>query len=543
MSFLKGLFGGRESKEPITEEDTTLANPDELEAPFVEGEKRKGVIRPIEVDPNKEFVYVLESKLPYNKEGGLLVPRQEKFSRFTLDKSTLVVADKVATAAELRDPCLLEGETSTSKTSSIEYLAMRTNNEVVRLNLNGQTDTSELIGKFVPNDGKLELEFGQATKHPELLTPESRAILIAANSEGRGLSLLESQKIGKLEGIEAPDWRWQDGIVPKGMKKGWWVILDEINLAEPQVLERINPVIERNPSLTLSELGDQKIEDDAKDPEHRLNPNFRIFATMNPAEYSGRAAMSPAYKDRWTSYIYADPPTEKDYFDMAINTVYGEQPKVQIRNIEYQDGQSTPLEHINEVPNMREFLARLARFEVKLEELARSRQIGKGRKEKYVFTRRGLIEFFEFLSHKTIVDRKEGKTKTIANAPKEVIQRAIQYYFLDKIAGKEDLKKVTDILDAVGISESTWTVEFTEAAEGKFLKEPEEEKKEKEEEREKGKKSFEVGDRVKIASETSYTAHKGSIGEVISVPSDGEYEVKVDRCRHTFPAKHLTKFD
>ena len=35
------------------------------------------------------------------------------------------------------------------------------------------------------------------------------------------------------------------------MKNGWWVLLDEVNLAEPQILERINSVLETDPGLAL----------------------------------------------------------------------------------------------------------------------------------------------------------------------------------------------------------------------------------------------------------------------------------------------------
>ena len=47
--------------------------------------------------------------------------------------------------------------------------------------------------------------------------------------------------------ISSPFWRWQDGLVVQAMKHGWWVLLDEVNLAEPQILERLNSVLERDP--------------------------------------------------------------------------------------------------------------------------------------------------------------------------------------------------------------------------------------------------------------------------------------------------------
>jgi MoxR-like ATPase len=499
----------------------------------------KQPLPPIETDEQSEKTYVLESAVPYNNEGGPLVPRKEKFAHFTIDRSTLVVLDKIATAAELGDPCLLEGETSTSKTSSIEYLAMRTNHELVRINLNGQTDTSELIGKYVPNDGKLQIDFEQALKNPDLLKEESRSILKAANSEGRGLTLLESQKIAAHEGIDSPDWRWQDGIVPQGMRKGWWIILDEINLAEPQILERINSVLERNPSLTISEQGNTKIEGEGEG-ENKLDPRFRIFATMNPAEYSGRQPMSPAYKDRWTSYIYVDPPSVRDYLAMGVNMVYGEQPKVDIRGTIYQAEASKPLERIREVPNMREFLAKLAQFEVKLEEMAKNREIGKGRKEKYIFTRRGLIEFFEFLEQKTIYDRKNGESYDVTERPKEIVLRGLQYYFLDKIAGREDLKKVTDLMGAIGISETNWTVEFTEKAEKSALKQASQSSESQTEEQENAE--LRKGDSVRIAEVNTINRHGGQTGTILAVLEDGRFQVRIEEgCTHEYVLADLEK--
>lgn len=441
------------------------------EPPIIETKKTRGQgpLLPIERDPKHNQVYVLDSVVPLRPEPGPETPKDNDFRHFTIDKTTLLVIDKIATAVEMHSPCLLEGETSTSKTSSIQYLANRTNHEVIRANMNGQSDTSELIGKFVPNDGQLRLSFKQMLEHPELLKETSRAIIAGAQAKKRALTMFESQQIADLQNLKVPDWRWQDGVIPRAMREGKWVILDEINLAEPQILERINPVLERNPSLTITEDSGQKIEAGSQD-EAALHPDFRIFATMNPAEYQGRSPMSPAYKDRWTSYLYATRPTQADWLAMGMNVVYGEQPKVTIRDQAYQAPDSEPIDRVREVPNFREFLERLATVQTKIEELSRTRSIGKGNKEPFVFTRRGLIEFFQFLSTKTLHDRARGKTKDILTAPKEIIQRALEDKFSDKVAkSEEDRKKVDDLLDTNGIGPTQWAVEFTKEAEEEYL--------------------------------------------------------------------------
>ena len=431
---------------------------------------------PLEVDEGAGSVYVLETQLPLNPVGGESavsehVPDLKKFEYFTLEKRTLEVIEKIALAVSLSEPCLLEGETSTSKTSCIEYLAALTRMPVLRMNLNGQTDTSELIGKFVPHDGRLQINFENALRHPEILTETSKSILERANKEGRPLTLIESQKIGAEQGIKAPDWRWQDGLVPEAMKKGYWLILDEINLAEPQVLERINPVLERHPSLTISENGGLKIGGKSAVPVH---PGFRIFATMNPAEYSGRQPMSPAYKDRWTAYKYVEIPSAQDYEDMLNFMVYGVQPAVTSHDKQYRREQKKGLhERLAAIPNFNKFLPLLASFHKKLEVLMQTSQIGKGRKEKYIITRRTLIEFLGYLEQIRLTDRATKKQMGIEEMPKEIILRALEYYYTDKVrAVKEggdlhdDFKKLNDLLDAVGISRAQWKVpEFTKPPE------------------------------------------------------------------------------
>ena len=76
---------------------------------------------------------------------------------------------------------------------------------------------------------------------------------------------------------------WQDGPLVEAMKCGDVFILDEINLAEDAVIERLNSVLENSRTLTLAERGSQK--EDGEDDSNVVvvaHPNFRFLATMNP---------------------------------------------------------------------------------------------------------------------------------------------------------------------------------------------------------------------------------------------------------------------
>lgn len=192
-----------------------------------------------------------------------------------------------------------------------------------------------------------------------------------------------------------------------------------------------------------------------------LNPNFRIFATMNPAEYTGRQPMSPAYKDRWVNYKYIQPPTEKDYLAMMVLMVYGEQPEVIIRGQKYAASRVESLfQTLPTIPNFRGFLAKVAKFQAAIERLSRQREIGRNKKEPYIFTRRGLIEFLGYLENKSMIDRKTKKQVTVADVPEILVTRALEYYYLDKLSHPDDLKKVQDQLDLIGISAARWTHKF-----------------------------------------------------------------------------------
>lgn len=63
------------------------------------------------------------------------------------------------------------------------------------------------------------------------------------------------------------------------MRKGYWIVLDELNLAPTDVLEALNRLLDDNRELLIAET--QEVV--------RAHPRFMLFATQNPPGlYGGR---------------------------------------------------------------------------------------------------------------------------------------------------------------------------------------------------------------------------------------------------------------
>ncbi|CAG8447499.1 16137_t:CDS:10 [Dentiscutata erythropus] len=149
-------------------------------------------------------------------------------------------------------PVLLQGPTSAGKTSMIHYLAQRTNHRFMRINNHEHTDLQEYLGSYV------------------------------TNSEG------------KLE--------YQEGALVEAVRKGYWLVLDELNLAPTDVLEALNRLLDDNRELFIPET------------QEMIKPHsdFMLFATQNPSGlYAGRKALSRAFRNRFVEIHFNDIPEEE----------------------------------------------------------------------------------------------------------------------------------------------------------------------------------------------------------------------------------------
>ncbi|KAF7308633.1 Midasin [Mycena chlorophos] len=149
-----------------------------------------------------------------------------------------------------RFPVLIEGPTSSGKTSSVEYLAKRTGHRFVRINNHEHTDIQEYIGSYVSDP-----------------------------------------KTGKLV--------FRDGLLVRALRNGDWIVLDELNLAPTDVLEALNRLLDDNRELVIPET--QEVV--------RPHPHFMLFATQNPPGlYAGRKVLSRAFRNRFLEVHFDDVP-------------------------------------------------------------------------------------------------------------------------------------------------------------------------------------------------------------------------------------------
>ena len=133
-----------------------------------------------------------------------------------------------------------------------------------------------------------------------------------ARGEPRELNPVERARVAKTLGLATKAWTFVEGLIPRALRHGAWVILDEMNLAEPQILERLNSVLEADHTLVLTE-GENITFGPACDVE--VHKDFRIFGTMNPQNILAQRAL-PAFRDRWSMWRFVQLPSESDLHAM-----------------------------------------------------------------------------------------------------------------------------------------------------------------------------------------------------------------------------------
>ncbi|KAF1745175.1 hypothetical protein MXB_649, partial [Myxobolus squamalis] len=70
----------------------------------------------------------------------------------------------------------------------------------------------------------------------------------------------------------SPSIRWSDGFLIRCLKKGYWILFDNINFGNLAIIDRLNSILEPNGSICIH-----------SDEYIKAHPNFRFFAAYNPS--------------------------------------------------------------------------------------------------------------------------------------------------------------------------------------------------------------------------------------------------------------------
>lgn len=197
-----------------------------------------------------------------DKEHLSYVPQAKSTEEFIDTKDGTL--EKIALGIKKDMPVLIIGETGTGKTSAVRYLASKTNNAFRRLNLNGSTTVDELLGKTLINkDGTY----------------------------------------------------WIDGVLIDAMRKGHWILLDEINASLPEVLFALQSLLDDDRFIVLAEKDGEIV---------RPHPDFRVFASMNPTEsYAGTKDLNKALQSRFPLVLEVDFPKQSEEIKIVQSRISG----------------------------------------------------------------------------------------------------------------------------------------------------------------------------------------------------------------------------
>ena len=218
--------------------------------------------------------------------------------------------ESLATCVERGWPCLLVGSSGAGKTSMIRALASIVGVRCEEFSMNSDTDATDIIGGYEQRD---------LNRQARQLSDRLRTVLVESllrtyepiqyDIPGRIITCLSSgslttesinelrlliegqigpitemmrQLIDLIEELAHDDgngkFQWYDGILINALSEGSWILLDNANLCNPSVLDRLNSLLEPDGSLVLHEFTDAN----GKPKLVRPHKNFRLFLTMDP---------------------------------------------------------------------------------------------------------------------------------------------------------------------------------------------------------------------------------------------------------------------
>ncbi|KAF4457552.1 hypothetical protein F53441_602 [Fusarium austroafricanum] len=235
-------------------------------------------------------------------------------------------------------PCILSSPSGYGKSVLLEHVAALAGKSLVVFPMNADIDTMDLVGGFEQADPlrevnaalralRQDLQNSIMSAVPEDIPNKALYLLhlldgftgdvkslpaitkcvqdllanVLANSDvatalSKALSPLQHSLV-----LENPRFEWLDGVIVKALQLGQWLVLDNANMCNASVLDRLNSLLEPNGFLSINEHCGPGGEPRIVHP----HPDFRIFLTMDPRY----GELSRAMRNRAVEiHIHTPPP-------------------------------------------------------------------------------------------------------------------------------------------------------------------------------------------------------------------------------------------
>uniref|UniRef100_A0A0G4GEL3 Midasin n=1 Tax=Chromera velia CCMP2878 TaxID=1169474 RepID=A0A0G4GEL3_9ALVE len=139
--------------------------------------------------------------------------------------------------------------------------------------------------------GRCLLLEGPASVGKSTVVSEIRFAWFGSRDVAR-VNVTESTSLTDFFGSDLPDGktvRFVPGALVEALRTGQWVLADELNLASPDVLSALLPILD----------GQTRVRIPGRMEWVDMHPDFRFIATQNPTSYGGRKRLPPSLLTRF----------------------------------------------------------------------------------------------------------------------------------------------------------------------------------------------------------------------------------------------------